>query len=61
LGGASAMLENELLRFERELGEIKHDLLKSTNAPELEDEESYKMATKLDLTVAKLIRLLEYR
>lgn len=55
------MLENEILRFERELGEIKQDLLKSTTAPALEDEESYKMATQLDLTVARLLGLLEYR
>lgn len=54
------MFENDLLRFERELGEIKQDLLKSTNSLDLEDEESYKMATKLDLTVARLLRLLEY-
>ena len=55
------MLENELLRFERELCEIKQDLLQSANSLALEDEESYKMATKLDLTVARLIRLLECR
>lgn len=55
------MLESELLRFEQEIGEIKHDLLQSTTSPVLEDEESYKMATKLDLTVARLLRLLECR
>ncbi len=55
------MLENELLQFEKELGEIKKDLLSSSGSPCLEDEESYEMATKLDLTVAKLMRILEYR
>ncbi len=54
------MLENDLLRFEREIGAIKQDLLNSTNSPGLEDVESYKMATKLDLTVARLLRILEY-
>ena len=54
------MLENQLLEFQRELGEIKN-LLNSTNTTVLEDEESYKMATKLDLTVARLIRILEHR
>jgi hypothetical protein len=54
------MLENELLQFERELGEIKQDLLRSLDSPDLEDGESYKIATKLDLTVARLLRLLEY-
>jgi hypothetical protein len=55
------MLENDLLRFEQELGKIKQDLLNSSHAPFLEDEESYKMATKLDLAVARLMRILEYR
>lgn len=54
------MLENELIRFELELGQIKQDLLNCSNSPGLDDTESYKMATKLDLTVARLLRLLEY-
>ncbi len=54
------MLENDLLKFERELGRIKQDLLNYPHSHCLEDEESYKMATKLDLAVARLMRILEY-
>jgi hypothetical protein len=55
------MLENDLLRFEQEVGKIKQDLLNFPPSPCLEDAESYKMATKLDLAVARLMRILEYR
>lgn len=54
------MLENELLQFEQELGAIKRDLLSNTNSSGLEDAESFIMATKLDLAVARLLRILEY-
>lgn len=53
------MLENELLQFQQELGAIKRDLLNNTDLPGVADEESYIIATKLDLAVARLLRLLE--
>lgn len=55
------MLEKDLLRFEKELGKIKQDLIKFSCSRVLDDEESYKIATKLDLTVARMMRILEYR
>ena len=54
------MFENEILRFQQEIGEIKHDLRTGAVNPVLDDEESYKLATKLDLTVSRLIRILEH-
>jgi hypothetical protein len=53
------MLENDILKFQQEIGEIKQDLLNSGLANELDDEESYRLATKIDLTVSRLIRILE--
>jgi hypothetical protein len=53
------MLENDILKFQQEIGEIKQDLLNSGLASELDDEESYRLATKIDLTVSRLIRILE--
>lgn len=54
------MFENEILRFQQEIGEIKQDLLTNADSPALDDEESYKIATKIDLTVSRLIRILDY-
>jgi hypothetical protein len=53
------MLENDILKFQQEIGEIKQDLLVDGMATGLDDEESYRLATKIDLTVSRLIRILE--
>jgi hypothetical protein len=53
------LLENELLQFQQEIGEIKQDLLTSGITANPNDDESYRLATKIDLTVSRLMRLLE--
>lgn len=53
------MLENEILLFQQEIGQIKQDLMTDTLRIGLDDEDSYKLATKIDLTVSRLLRLLE--
>lgn len=53
------MLDNELVLFQQEIGRIKHELLTGNTGAGLDDEESYKLATKIDLTVSRLLRLLE--
>jgi hypothetical protein len=53
------MLENELLKFQQEIGEIKQDLQTNLTATNIDDEDSYRLATKIDLTVSRLIRILE--
>lgn len=55
------MLENELLFFQQEINQIKQDLMAGNVKSGVDDEESYKLATKLDLTVSRLLRLLEYK
>jgi hypothetical protein len=54
-------LEQELLKFQRAIGEIKQDLLHNTDLTWPNDTENYKLATILDLSVSKLIRILERR
>jgi hypothetical protein len=53
------MLETELLKFQQEIGEIKQDLQTNVLPIELDDEDSYRLATKIDLTVSRLMRILE--
>lgn len=53
------MLENDLLLFQQEIGQIKQDLMIENSRSGLDDEDSYKLATKIDLTVGRLLRLLE--
>lgn len=53
------MLESDLLFFQQEISQIKQDLMVGNVRFGLDDEDSYKIATKLDLTVSRLIRLLE--
>lgn len=53
------MLENELLFFQQEINQIKQDLMVGNVRSGVDDEDSYKLATKLDLTVSRLLRLLE--
>ena len=55
------MLENDLTKFQREIGEIKQDLISGTMINNLNDEESYRLATKIDLTVSRLMRILEHK
>jgi hypothetical protein len=53
------MFENEVLKLYQEVGDIKHDLLLGMDRINLEDQEKYSLATKLDITVSRLIRLLD--
>lgn len=53
------MFENDVIKLYREVGEIKHDLLISTNQVQNEENEKYCLATKIDLTVSRLIRLMD--
>ncbi len=55
------MVENDITKFQQEIGEIKHDLITANLSTDLNDEESYRLATKIDLTVSRLIRILERR
>ncbi|NLW46788.1 MAG: hypothetical protein GXY86_05585 [Firmicutes bacterium] len=54
-------MENKLLLFQQEIGQIKQDLITENLRNDLDDEDSYKLATKIDLTVSRLLRLLECR
>lgn len=54
-----SMFENEILKLQQEIGEIKQDLLTNVKESGLDDQESYKFATKIDLTISRLIRILE--
>jgi hypothetical protein len=53
------MFENDVIKLHREVGEIKHDLLINTNQVQNEENEKYCLATKIDLTVSRLIRLID--
>ncbi len=53
------MLENDLFFFQQEISQIKQDLMVGNVRSGLDDADSYKLATKLDLTVSRLLRLLE--
>jgi hypothetical protein len=53
------MLEKDITKFQEEIGEIKQDLLTEAISTDLNDEESYRLATKIDLTVSRLLRILE--
>ena len=55
------MMENDITKFQKEIGEIKQDLISANMTTDLNDEESYRLATKIDLTVSRLIRILEHR
>ncbi|HBF36931.1 MAG TPA: hypothetical protein DDW50_06380 [Firmicutes bacterium] len=55
------MLENDITKFQQEIGAIKQDLISDTMINDLNDEESYRLATKIDLTVSRLMRILEHR
>jgi len=54
------MYENDLLKFHRELVEIKTKLLTNESQTNLTDQERFAVATKIDLTVSRLLRLLDY-
>ena len=53
------MIEQDLKLLQQEIGELRQDLLIGSVRPEVEDLDSYKLATKIDLTVSRLLRLLE--
>lgn len=53
------MLEDVLLLFQQEIGEIKQNLTTENSRNGVVDEDSYQLATKIDLTVSRLLRLLE--
>jgi hypothetical protein len=53
------MFENDVIKLYREVGEIKHDLLIGMDRFSLEDLQKYSLATKIDLTVSRLMRLMD--
>jgi len=55
------MYEIELSEFQQELGKIKHDLLSGATQDQsgLNDASDYQIATKIDLLVSRLLRILE--
>ncbi len=55
------MLDNELKRFQQEMGKVKQDLLSCAPRNRLGDEEGYRLATKIDLTISKMIQILEHK
>ncbi len=55
------MFENEIYKFQQEIGEIKQDLRTDDSKVSLEDQDSYRLATKIDLTVSRLMRILEFK
>jgi hypothetical protein len=53
------MFENDVIKIYREVGEIKHDLLIGIDRISQEDQAKYSLATKIDITVSRLIRLMD--
>lgn len=53
------MFENEVLKLHREVGALKQDLLTANPQIDLEDHERFSLATKIDLTVSRLMRLMD--
>lgn len=53
------MFENEVLKLHEEVGALKKDLLIATPQRDLADQDKFPLATKLDLAVSRLIRLLD--
>jgi hypothetical protein len=53
------LFENDVLKIHREVGEIKHDLLRGIDRISLEDQTKNSLATKIDLTVSRLMRLMD--
>ncbi|HYH03396.1 MAG TPA: hypothetical protein VEC37_09865 [Bacillota bacterium] len=53
------MFENEVLKLHREVGAIKQDLLTGIPQGDMEDHEKFSLATKIDLTVSRLMRLID--
>lgn len=55
------MYELELSKFQQELGKIKQDLLieSAQNSLSKDDTDDYQVATKIDLLVSRLMRVLE--
>jgi hypothetical protein len=53
------LFESDVLKIHREVGEIKHDLLRGIDRISLEDQAKYSLATKIDLTVSRLMRLMD--
>jgi hypothetical protein len=53
------MFENDVVKLYREVGAIKHDLFINSPQTQNEENEKYSLATKIDLTVSRLIRLMD--
>jgi hypothetical protein len=61
LAEVSQVLDTEICRFQQELGEVKEALLIPEAHPGGEESNSYQLAHKIDLTIGRLLRLLEYK
>lgn len=55
------MFEKELVKLQREIGELKLDLMGNGGSARLGDEEGYQLATKIDLTVSRVLRIIDYK
>ena len=55
------MFEKDFLKLQQELGEIRQDLLNNNPAARIDDEAAYQLATKIDLTVSRVLRLMDYK
>jgi hypothetical protein len=55
----SRVFDTEICRFQQELGEVKEALLIPEALPGSEESSSYQLANKIDLTIGRLLRLLE--
>lgn len=55
------MFEKDLIKLQRELGEIRQDLLNNSPPVRPGDEEAYQLATKIDLTVSRVLRLMDHK
>ncbi|HOJ77384.1 MAG TPA: hypothetical protein PLZ08_06190 [Bacillota bacterium] len=54
------MLESDLQKFHQELGELKNQLLSGESCNFTVEKDQYTLATKIDLTVSKLLKLLDF-
>lgn len=53
------MIEKDILKFHQEIGEIKTGLMTTDPSKTLDDQDKFTIATKIDITVSRLIRLME--
>lgn len=53
------MIENDIMKFHQEISDVKSTFNSDDNVRMLQDTDKYVIATKIDLTVSRLIRLIE--